>query len=39
MKLFRVEVTHQTIHNWIRKYIGLMDNYLESITIPACPLP
>jgi len=32
MKLFGVEVTHQTIHNWIKKYIGLMDNYLESIT-------
>ena len=32
MKLFGVEVTHQTIHNWIKKYIGLMDNYLSSIT-------
>lgn len=32
MKLFGVEVTHQTIHNWIKKYIGLMDSYLESIT-------
>lgn len=32
MKLFGVKVTHQTIHNWIKKYIGLMDNYLESIT-------
>ena len=32
MKLFGVKVTHQTIHNWIKKYIGLMDNYLASIT-------
>ena len=32
MKLFGVEVTHQTVHNWIKKYIGLMENYLESIT-------
>ena len=32
MKLFGVKVTHQTIHNWIKKYIGLMDSYLESIT-------
>jgi transposase-like protein len=32
MKLFGVEVTYQTIHNWIKKYIGLMDGYLESIT-------
>lgn len=32
MKLFGVKVTHQTIHNWIKKYIGLMDNYLQSIT-------
>ncbi len=32
MKLFGVKVTHQTIHNWIKKYIGMMDNYLASIT-------
>ncbi len=32
MKLFGVKVTHQTIHNWIKKYVSLMDNYLESIT-------
>ena len=32
MKLFGVGVAHQIIHNWIRKYIGLVDNYLESIT-------
>jgi len=32
MKLFGVKVTHQTIHNWIKKYVTLMDNYLESIT-------
>jgi len=24
MKLFGVNVTHQTIHNWIKKYIGLL---------------
>lgn len=32
MKLFGVTITHQTIHNWIKKYISIMDNYLETIT-------
>lgn len=32
MKLFGVDTTHQTIHNWIKKYITLMEQYLESIT-------
>ncbi|MDV3277777.1 MAG: DDE-type integrase/transposase/recombinase [Nitrososphaerales archaeon] len=26
-----VQVSHQTIHNWIRKYVGLMEKYLDQI--------
>jgi len=32
MKLFGVDTTHQTVHNWIKKYVSLMEKYLESIT-------
>lgn len=32
MKLFGVDVTHKTIENWIKKYVKLMEKYLESIT-------
>ena len=32
MKLFGVKVTHKTIENWIKKYVKLMDKYLEQIT-------
>jgi len=32
LKLIGVEVSHQTIHSWIQKYIGLMEKYLEKIT-------
>ena len=32
MKLFGVDVTHKTIENWIKKYVTLMEKYLESIT-------
>jgi len=31
LKLIGVEVTHQTIYNWIQKYVGLMDKYLDQI--------
>jgi transposase-like protein len=31
LRLIGVEVTHQTIYNWIQKYIGLMDKYLSEI--------
>jgi putative transposase len=31
LKLIGMDVTHQTIYNWIRKYIGLMQRYLEKI--------
>ena len=27
-----MEVSHQTIYNWIEKYASLMDRYLEKIT-------
>jgi len=30
--LIGVEVSHQTIYNWIEKYTSLMDRYLEKIT-------
>jgi len=32
LKLIGVEVSHQTIYNWIQKYIGLMEKYLVQIT-------
>ena len=32
MKLFGVDVTHKTIENWIKKYVRLMEQYIESIT-------
>lgn len=31
LKLLGMEVSHQTIYNWIEKYTGLMDRYLEKI--------
>lgn len=31
LKLIGVGVSHQTIYNWIQKYIGLMNNYVEKI--------
>ena len=32
LKLLGVEVSHQTVYNWIRKYISLMKTYVEKIT-------
>jgi putative transposase len=32
LKLLGVEVSHQTIYNWIEKYTLLMEKYLEKIT-------
>jgi putative transposase len=32
LKLQGVEITHVSIYNWIRKYVGLMKAYLEKIT-------
>jgi transposase-like protein len=31
LKLLGVEVSHQTVYNWIKKYIALMKNYTEKI--------
>jgi len=31
LRLQGVQVTHQTVYNWIKKYIGLMEKYLERI--------
>jgi putative transposase len=31
LKLLGVEVSHQTVYNWIKKYIALMKNYAETI--------
>lgn len=31
LKLLGVEVSHQTVYNWIKKYIGLMKDYTEKI--------
>lgn len=32
LRLQGIEVTHQTVYNWIKKYTGLMDKYLAKIT-------
>ncbi|MBI5146470.1 MAG: DDE-type integrase/transposase/recombinase [Thaumarchaeota archaeon] len=32
LRLQGIEVSHQTIYNWIKKYTGLMEKYLEKIT-------
>ncbi|MGA9171328.1 MAG: DDE-type integrase/transposase/recombinase [Nitrososphaeraceae archaeon] len=32
VRLIGMEVTHQTVYNWIQKYTGLMVKYLEQIT-------
>ena len=32
LKLLGVEVSHQTVYNWIEKYTALMDKYLDKIT-------
>lgn len=32
LKLLGVEVSHQTVYNWIRKYTKLMKQYVEKIT-------
>ena len=31
LKLIGVEVSHQTIYNWIDKYTALMNKYLDKI--------
>jgi transposase-like protein len=32
LRLQGVEVSHKTVYKWIKKYIGLMEKYLEQIT-------
>ena len=32
LKLQGIKITHVSIYNWIRKYVGLMKTYLEKIT-------
>jgi putative transposase len=32
LKLLGVEVSHQTVFNWIKKYVGLMKEYADKIT-------
>ena len=31
LKLLGVEVSHQTVYNWIKKYVNLMKEYAETI--------
>ena len=31
LRLLGVEVSHQTIYNWIKKYVSLMDSYIDKI--------
>ncbi|WP_042683962.1 DDE-type integrase/transposase/recombinase [Candidatus Nitrosotenuis chungbukensis] len=32
LRLQGVEVNHKTVYNWIKRYVGLMEKYLENIT-------
>jgi putative transposase len=32
LRMIGAEVSHQTIHNWITKYVRLMEKYLDKIT-------
>ncbi|MDG7008808.1 MAG: IS1/IS6 family transposase [Nitrososphaerota archaeon] len=32
LRLIGAEISYQTVWNWIQKYVGLMDRYLERIT-------
>jgi putative transposase len=32
LRLQGVNISHQTVHNWITKYVGLMNKYLDQIT-------
>jgi transposase-like protein len=31
LRLLGVEVSHQTVYKWIKKYVGLMDQYIEKL--------
>ena len=31
LRLLGVEVSHQTVYNWISKYVGLMEKYIEKL--------
>lgn len=31
LRLLGVEVSHQTVYNWISKYVGLMERYIEKL--------
>ena len=32
LRLLGVEVSHQTVYNWIKKYVGLMEKYIDRLT-------
>jgi len=32
LRLLGMEVTHQTVYNWIKKYVGLMQEHLDKLT-------
>ncbi len=32
LRLLGVQVSHQTVYNWIRKYVSLMESHLEKLT-------
>ncbi len=32
LKLIGMDVTHQTVYNWIKKYTQLMEKYLDKIS-------
>ena len=38
LRLQGVNVSHQTVYNWIRRYVALMQKYLEKITPQVSPV-
>jgi len=38
LKLQGVNVTHQTVYNWIKRYVALMQKYLDKITPQVSPV-
>jgi len=38
LRLQGVNVSHQTVYNWIKRYVGLMQKYLDKITPQVSPV-
>jgi transposase-like protein len=38
LRLQGVNVSHQTVYNWIKRYVALMEKYLDKITPQVSPI-